>query len=90
MRFALGTPSTTATFGNEVWYYISQTEETTAFLDDTEPESVAPERARRVRETVTRERLAFQTTAETRNRRRRDGRRLLREHLETLDDGHDG
>ncbi len=32
VRFALGTPSTTATFGNEVWYYISQTEETTAFL----------------------------------------------------------
>ena len=30
--FALGTPSTTQTFGNEVWYYISQTEETTAFL----------------------------------------------------------
>ena len=32
VRFALGTPSTTATFGNEVWYYISQTEERTAFL----------------------------------------------------------
>ena len=32
VRFALGTPSTTATFGNEVWYYISQTSETTAFL----------------------------------------------------------
>lgn len=32
VRFALGTPSTTATFGNEVWYYISQTKETTAFL----------------------------------------------------------
>lgn len=31
-QFALGTPSTTATFGNEVWYYISQKEETTAFL----------------------------------------------------------
>lgn len=32
VRFALGTPSTTATFGSEVWYYISQKEETTAFL----------------------------------------------------------
>jgi outer membrane protein assembly factor BamE (lipoprotein component of BamABCDE complex) len=30
--FVLGTPSTTATFGNEVYYYISQTTETTAFL----------------------------------------------------------
>ncbi len=30
--FVLGTPSTTATFGTEVYYYISQTTETTAFL----------------------------------------------------------
>lgn len=30
--YVLGTPSTTATFGNEVYYYISQTTETTAFL----------------------------------------------------------
>ena len=30
--FVLGTPSTTATFGNEVYYYISQTTETTMFL----------------------------------------------------------
>jgi len=30
--FVMGTPSTTATFGNEVYYYISQTTETTAFL----------------------------------------------------------
>lgn len=30
--FVLGTPSTTATFGSEVYYYISQTTETTAFL----------------------------------------------------------
>jgi outer membrane protein assembly factor BamE (lipoprotein component of BamABCDE complex) len=30
--FVLGTPSTTATFGNEVYFYISQTTETTAFL----------------------------------------------------------
>ena len=31
--FVLGTPSTTATFGNEVYYYISQTTETVAFLE---------------------------------------------------------
>jgi outer membrane protein assembly factor BamE (lipoprotein component of BamABCDE complex) len=30
--YVLGTPSTTATFGNEVYYYISQTTETTMFL----------------------------------------------------------
>ena len=33
VHFVLGTPSTTADFGGEVYYYISQTTETTAFLE---------------------------------------------------------
>lgn len=33
VQYVLGTPSTTATFGNEVYYYISQRTETVAFLE---------------------------------------------------------
>jgi outer membrane protein assembly factor BamE (lipoprotein component of BamABCDE complex) len=33
VQLVLGTPSTTATFGNEVYYYISQRTETIAFLE---------------------------------------------------------